>query len=146
MERYNKFSIALEYLELASTLFLQDHKFISVLHLAGAAEEIIGKYCECVEVDSELIKYKKSAIRWQSKVDSSLNVREFVSQYNHHKNSIKHFDIKKEGDAVVELDAKSEAEYMLRRAYNNLENLDMLECCPESLIKVIDINTVWIEI
>jgi len=145
MKRYNKFSIALEYLDVASALFLQGHHYLSSLHLAGAAEEIIGKYCESVEIDSELMKYKKSAIHWQSKVDSSFNVKEAVGQYNYPKNSIKHFDIKTCGDAEVELDAKSEAEHMLRRAYNNLENLDMLECCPHSLIEVIEITTIWIE-
>ncbi|PQJ36839.1 hypothetical protein BTN99_23520 [Vibrio campbellii] len=145
MERYNKFSIALEYLDVASTLFLEDHKFLSSLHLAGAAEEILGKYCESVDIDSEILKYRKSAIHWQSKVDSSLNVKQVVSQFNYHKNSIKHFDIKKDGDAVIELDAKYEAEHMLRRAYNNLENLDMLECCPQSLMQVIEIKTIWIE-
>ncbi len=145
MERYNKFSIALEYLDVVSTLFLEEHKFLSSLHLAGAAEEILGKYCESVEIESEIIKYRKLAIHWRSKVDSSLNVKQVVNQFNYHKNSIKHFDINKDGDAVIELDAKSEAGHMLRRAYSNLENLDMLECCPQSLMKVIEITTIWVE-
>ncbi|MGR5079932.1 hypothetical protein [Photobacterium swingsii] len=145
MEKYNKFDIALEYLDVASRLFIEGRNYFSIIHLAGAGEEILGKYCESVEIDSEVAKYKKSAIKWQSKFDASLKVKDVLAEYNYSKNAIKHFDNKKCGDAIVQLDIKNEAENMLRRAYNNLESLDMLECCPQSLWKVIDMTTIWLE-
>ena len=145
LEQYNKFNIALEYLDVASNLFLSGHNYFSCLHLAGAAEDIIGKYCSSVEIKSEFIKYKESAIAWQSKVDPSLSVKDALNNFNYPKNTIKHFDLNRENDAQVTLNIKYEAESMLRRAYNNLENLDMLECTPSSLVKVIELTTIWIE-
>ena len=41
---YSKIQIACEYLELAMKLFLSERDLFSAIHLAGAAEEILGQH------------------------------------------------------------------------------------------------------
>lgn len=142
--RYNKFEIAIEYLDVASGLFLSNENYFSCLHLAGAAEEILRKYCESSGMKSEQSEYRDWLNRLRNAYE--LSVKGQVKERNRPKNSIKHFDIKVDGDAVIDFDIKWEADLMLNRAYRNLEVLDMLDECPKSLIEVYEKTNIIIEL
>ncbi len=145
LAKYNKFQISLEYLDVSSRLFLEE-SFFSSLHLAGAAEEILGKYCNSENLKNLHDRDKDNATKWKSRIDPTLDVTKTAKEHYHYKNAIKHFDHKIEANAVLHVDIKYEAECMLRRAFKNLEILDMEDCAPKSLMKVIEITTIWIEV
>lgn len=47
MDKIDKLSIGDEFLDSAIQLYLDEGKYLSALHLAGASEEIFGKWLRC---------------------------------------------------------------------------------------------------
>jgi len=58
-ELYKKIDIAVEYLDLAASLWLTNEKLFCSAHLAGAAEEISGQYCRLGSLDSKRDRWER---------------------------------------------------------------------------------------
>jgi hypothetical protein len=127
---YKKTDIALEFLDMAMELFVQQRSYFAAIHLAAAAEELLGKLLPKEERISEIaikaqiafqvdndrkeIDYdtaQKTERKAAAKVDAGL------------KNTIKH--VNDGNDLEVEGDPVSEASYFIEHALINLESLKM---------------------
>ena len=118
LKEYEKIDIASQMLETALSLFLEEKDYFSVLQIAGACDEILGKYLKLKEIDTSLetetaalISIKKNLNGIHSTVKDTRN---FLNQF---KNAIKHMDDRAE--TTVIMDPEFEAETMLDRAIVN---------------------------
>lgn len=128
---YQKKDIAVEYLELAMLEFMRGERFFCALHLAGAAEELLGMLVKISGKQSAFARIKAMFKRYNENRKPHLPafsdeaVR--LSMVGH-KNSVKHLDIKKDGetgdDTTVTLDIKKEAQEVIQRAVENFNQLD----------------------
>lgn len=110
--------IALDQLETALRLWESGEDDLSVITLASAAEEILGK-CLKAEGRSNSLEDMKSAY---SKLSMHLfgeqpGPRELAERANHARNALKHYDLG--SSPTVTLDAHQEAGDMLNRAIDN---------------------------
>lgn len=116
--------IALEQLETALRLCKEAKEYISVLTLAGAAEEILGKACREQGIQNAMeemqhsfyllrkIRFGDSATDEKKKSDKWL-----ADRANHTRNKAKHVNPILE--PLVHIDAKEEANDLLQRALDN---------------------------
>jgi hypothetical protein len=128
------FEIAELQLNHAIKLFVQGEDMISVITLAGAAEEILGKLV------IQVVPGKKNAL--QKRIDQTVElhrqlwnelpekVSEIADYQNRARNALKHFDPKTL--PIVRLDPEAEAIRMIDRA---LENFCWLRPRSNSLIR-----------
>ena len=121
-KKYEKIDIAGQMLETALSLFMEGKDYFSVVQLAGACDEILGKYVNLKGIATSLeteiaesISLKKSLSGRHSTVKDT---RDSLNQF---KNSIKHMN--DSSDAIVIMDPEFEAETMLDRAIINWWNL-----------------------
>jgi hypothetical protein len=92
MKKIDKLLIGDEFLETAINLFLDEKKYLSALHLAGASEEVYGKWLRCngsqdysnFMLDQTGNIFKEHGIEIDKK-----SVKDFDK---HSKNTIKHLD------------------------------------------------------
>jgi hypothetical protein len=124
MKKINKIDIARRQLDVAVDLFLSDGDLISVITLAGAAEEIFGKIAVSKSKDSALGFIVKS----HKALGSTLVKNEIINQANMVKNALKHAD--RGSDENIEFDQKQEAIAMLSRAIINFSKIDMAAAFP----------------
>ncbi len=120
--KYEKLDIVSQMIETALSLFLERKDYFSVLQIAGACDEILGKYLKLkgintsLETDVEAVNSIKKSL---SGVDSTFKeTRDFL---NKSKNSIKHMN--DSADTTVTMDPEDEAEEMLDRAIANWRKL-----------------------
>jgi len=116
--------IALEQLETALRLFKETEEYISVVTLAGAAEEILGKACREQNITNAIegiqhsfylyrkIRFGDSAISEKKKSDKWV-----ADRANHARNKAKH--VNPIVEPYVQIDAKEEAKDLLQRALDN---------------------------
>jgi len=102
-----KISIALEYIETASILWIHDINYYSVMHLAAAAEEISGKACRIERKKSNYDELREKVIRMLSAVRVDHTENDIKNAFYGAKNSIKHLD--NESDRLVNLNSKNES-------------------------------------
>ena len=114
----NKLDVAISQLETALELYLSNGCRISVTTLAGAAEEILGRYLE--------IKGEETALAQTIRVICLLHKKRcgmtpqhapIKTRANFAKNSFKHMDL--QGDFDIKVDVEEEAIDMLNRAVDN---------------------------
>ena len=120
--RPTKLEVAREHLECALDLYYQD-KLFSSLHLAGAAEEILGEYLRRAGLVSA----------WQSWCAEGVEIINQLAGYNawsreslerrmkYPKNRTKHMD--QSGDEYVLFNEREEAEEFLSRAVSDYYTL-----------------------
>lgn len=118
-KKYAKRAVALSLLQEAIVIYKRGNNFFAALHLAGAADEVLGKYLDVKGIKHSL-KTKKDAFILISK---ELYKREIEDNYvinflNKAKNSIKHLDAKDKNDHIS-MDPKEEAKDMIDRAITN---------------------------
>ena len=124
MKEIQSIDIALEQLETALRLFKETEEYISVITLAGAAEEILGKACREQGIRSALeemqhsfyllrkIRFGVKAEEEKDKSDKWLAVRA-----NYVRNKAKHVNPIQEPSLLIE--AKEEAKDLISRALDN---------------------------
>lgn len=105
--------------------------YFAALHLAGAGEEIMGKYLEAAGGMPSL-KSQTHAIVGVKKMLYGVDMfeKDAKTLLNKPKNTIKHMNDRAE--STVSMDPKYESEDMLGRAFTNLIRLD-LELSPSMM-------------
>jgi hypothetical protein len=92
MDKIDKLSIGDEFLDSAIQLYLDEGKYLSALHLAGASEEIFGKWLRCnksQDYSSFMLDQTEKIFR-----DNGIDIdkKSVKNADKHSKNSIKHLD------------------------------------------------------
>lgn len=118
IEPHSKTDIALRQLETALRLFDEGHDYYSVVTLAGAADEILGRLLESRGGVSALVSLTKAAAAIHVKVHGPPgDEKAFVDRANLARNALKHLNAG--GADRVFLDIREEAADMLDRAISN---------------------------
>jgi hypothetical protein len=126
VKKYEKIDIARQQLDTAIELFFQGGNHFAIITLAGAADEIFGKFLGLVGRESSLANIVRSTALFHKMVyGEELPHKEFILRANLAKNSIKHLD--SEDDLTIALDAYEEMIEMLVRATDNYYGLDLPE-------------------
>ena len=126
IETYEKIDIACQQLNTAIDLFFQGANHFSVITLAGAAEEILGRFMELTGKQSSLIGIVKgTALVHKHLFGEELPHKEFKFRANMVRNSIKHLD--SDSDLNVTFDSEEEMIDLLVRATDNFYGLEMPE-------------------
>ena len=125
----NKYrDIAKEQLETALRLYFEQRDFYSVITLAGAAEEILGKMLNHTG-EKNLLESLVTAALELSKLDGQeVTAREIRDYANYARNRAKHFGIDME-----DFDERAEVKDLLNRAISNYNSLT--GDCTESMSK-----------
>jgi len=125
-ETHEKLDIACQQLNTAIDLFFDKANHYSVITLAGAAEEILGRYMELIGKQSSLTGIVKgTAFVHKHLYGEELPHKTFKMLANMARNSIKHLD--SDQDLTVTFDSKEEMIDMLVRATDNFYGLEIPE-------------------
>ena len=120
---YDKKCIALSQLETALGLFSEGQDFFSVITLAGAADEILGKLVTLRGGDSSLASLNKAAAAiYEHLFGEPADVSAIAARANRARNALKHLD--PGGRPTITLDARQEAIDMVNRAIDNYWTLE----------------------
>lgn len=122
LKKVSKLEIAKAQLDQAMRLFVEGEDMISVITLAGAAEEISGKLL------AQAAPTKKNALRRRIEQTSRLHMHlwgnapeseKFIADYqNKARNALKHFNDNEPG--TIQIDPEVEAMRMIDRALENV--------------------------
>lgn len=123
-ETHNRIDLAVEQLDVALGLFLEQRSYVAALTLAGAAEEILGKALQFKGAEN-IVQYRFKALAPVHDVfhREPLVWKDFVNDENHPRNSAKHFDSPTK--PTVDLDLENAALWMLVRACANFDRLNL---------------------
>jgi len=123
LRKYKKIDIAQKMLETALELYNKGEDYFSVLHLAGASEEILGRLLELKGISNSLNSEIDAFISVYKEIyRKNVSPREARNFLNKVKNAIKHMS--GIGDKEVVADPKEDAETMLDRAITNWWRLE----------------------
>ncbi|MDF1645226.1 MAG: hypothetical protein P1U80_13715 [Pseudomonadales bacterium] len=124
MKEIQSIDIALEQLETALRLYKETEEYISVITLAGAAEEILGKVCREQDIENSLEQMQRSfylirKIRFgdQATDERKQSDKWLADRANSARNKAKHANPVRE--PVLTFDVKEEAKDLLGRALDN---------------------------
>jgi len=122
-----KLTVASELLEQALRLYYENHYF-SALHLAGAAEELLGAHLRVMGQSSAFHSFRTAGVELvKGSSDGPLMTgKEMEGLLNHAKNRTKHMDSAE--DSVVTFDPAEEAHDLLDRAVSDYYHL--MQYCP----------------
>jgi hypothetical protein len=115
---YYRSDLALAQLETALRLFTEGKDFASVITLAGAADEIFGKFLASSGHENSLEVLKKAVSAIHEKLYGEATAPKHIAdRANRAKNNLKHWD---DGDPlIIKHDLVEEARDMLNRAIDN---------------------------
>jgi hypothetical protein len=118
-----KLSVAVQLLDRSLSMYYQEDSYFAALHLAGAAEEIMGVYVEREGHESSFNSLHAAAVKISQSLDEEgeTKPKDIIGLMNHARNRTKHID--KEGDDDVHFDPKTEAFDILNRAITNYYTL-----------------------
>jgi hypothetical protein len=137
VREYQKREIAVAQLETALQLFLQSGDRLSVLTLAGAAEEILGKELEALGGTTALstVQAATAAVA-RALQGKTISPKAVAMIANRARNAVKHLDAS--GPQTVWMDPEEEAREMLDRATTNYYRLteDQTDLMGQFLWKV----------
>lgn len=120
---YNMRCIALTQLETGLGLFKEGRDYFSVITLAGAAEEILGKLLMERGATNSLESLTQAAVTIHRQLfDEELGARVFATRANRARNVLKHYDPGQEHN--VTFDCREEATDILDRAISNYWHLE----------------------
>ena len=123
LNRYEKIDIAHSLLETACSLYKQQDYF-AVINLAGASEEILGKYLKAEGKKNAFESDKEAFIAVSKYLGSNITDKYAANFLNKSKNAIKHYNELDASDKFITMDAKESAEDLLIRALTNLWRLE----------------------
>jgi hypothetical protein len=110
--------LARQHLETALSLFEAGNDYGSVVTLAGAADEVFGKFLVAEGKENSLESLKKAVAAIHLKLyGEPTDPKHIADRANRAKNSLKHWDVADE--RLVKFDLKQEAIDMLSRAIDN---------------------------
>lgn len=114
----NKLDVAVAQLETALELYFSNGCRISVTTLAGAAEEILGRYIEKEGEETALAETVRIVcLLHEKRCGTTPNHKPIKNRANFARNSFKHMEL--EGDFEITVDVEEEAINMLNRATDN---------------------------
>jgi hypothetical protein len=119
---YSKFDIAVGQIETAITLYLNGGDSFSALTLAGASDELLGKFLK-KSGKTPAIESLGEALADIKKIHTGKSVtkKEGMNIANQIRNSVKHMNI--QGDEVIQTDPKYAAHDMIMRCISNYHQL-----------------------
>ena len=98
MEKFDKLDIADEMLESAIESYLDGQKYFSALHLAGAAQEIYGKW---IRINGGKDHTTTMLDLYESSSSEVIDRKKVKNEDKRPKNTIKHFDNKDDRYALL---------------------------------------------
>lgn len=114
----NKLDVAVAQLETALELYFSNGCRISITTLAGAAEEILGRYIEIKDEETALAETVRIVcLLHYKRCGSTPKHAPIKARANFAKNSFKHMNL--EDDFDITIDVEEEAIDMLNRAIDN---------------------------
>lgn len=118
-----KLFVAIQLLDRALSMYYQEDSYFAALHLAGAAEEILGVYVEREGHQSSFTSLHAGAVEIAQTLDEDgeSKPKDIIGLMNYARNRTKHMD--KEGDDELHFDPKIEAFDILNRAITNFYTL-----------------------
>jgi hypothetical protein len=120
---YDTKRIALEQLETALRLYLEQRDYIAAITLAGAAEEILGRIAKNMGIETSLQTLSNDAVAIHKRLlNVAIERKHFVKRANYARNKLKHVDPITEPTIVF--DPEEEAIDMLNRAIENYWNVE----------------------
>jgi hypothetical protein len=123
IQSFTKSDIALQQIETALDLYLNNKDYFSVITLAGAGEEILGQLLKEAGKENSLGQRTASLVgMYDALSQKRVEERRARNDLNRARNSIKHMD-DKNADFRVEMDPAVEAVDMLYRAIENYYSL-----------------------
>ena len=140
----DKLVIAIEYLDTAATLWLYEINHFSAMHLAAAAEEISGKACRIAKINSHYDDLRLNVIKSLKALGIEHTEKQIKDAFYGAKNSVKHMDSRNDAQVNIEPRKKS-ADYIVS-AYRNFEKLGLQDQLSKTVKRVIDENTIVIEV
>lgn len=115
-----KLVIACELLDRALRLYFEGGSDFAVIHLAGAAEELLARHVERIGQESAFWSLQRGAVRlskYFNEDGSESSPKAIARVLNHAKNATKHMYAK--DDDHVHFDARADAHDLLDRAVSN---------------------------
>ncbi|EPT0966456.1 hypothetical protein ACVOUJ_004122 [Vibrio vulnificus] len=103
MQEIDKLEIADEYLDLAIECFLHTERFASAIHLAGAAQEIYGKWLRCNQALDLTTMMLNQLEKYHKENGTDFDRREVIKADKRSKNTLKHMDNKEDRFTQVNL-------------------------------------------
>lgn len=127
-----KLVVATELLDRALRMYYEGSSYFAALHLAGAAEEILGVYVERHGGESSFKSLQRGSVKISKFVNGGVESKpkDIAFVMNHAKNSTKHMDT--EDDDHVYFNPQTEARDLLDRAVSNYYSLMSLYELPET--------------
>lgn len=115
---YYREDLALQHLESALSLFVAGADYGSVITLAGAADEVFGKFLIAEGKENSLQGLKEAVAAIHLKLyGEPTPPKHIADRANRAKNTLKHWDVG--DDKIVKLDLRQESIDMLNRAIDN---------------------------
>jgi hypothetical protein len=122
MNKFDKLVIADEMLETAIELFLDDKKYFPSMHLAGAAQEIYGKW---IRINGGKDHTGNMLDLYEKLIDEPLDRKAIKIEDKRPKNTIKHLENK--NDRYVLLNSKLDSFMLLSEAVTEYMKLKRTE-------------------
>jgi hypothetical protein len=122
-----KLTVACEFLEQALRLYYESSYF-SAIHLAGAAEELLGAHLTLLGKESTFHNYRTVGVALANSFGDGppITRRDMETLLNHAKNRSKHMDSLEDG--VITFDPAEAAHELLDRAVSDYYHL--MQYCP----------------
>ena len=139
-----KITIAIEFLNTAADLWINESGYFSAIHLAGAAEEITNKICQHEGKLSFFNKMHLQIEQTMLSINHPYKIEALGKIANNAKNSIKH--MYGPSNSSVRIDAKTEAANYIMQAHENFKTLGLSYLLSESVQTVRDANAIFIEL
>ena len=122
-----KLTVACEFLEQALRLYYESSYF-SAIHLAGAAEELLGAHLTALGKSSAFHDLRTTGVELANALGDGLPItrKDMERLLNHAKNRTKHMDLVE--DSVIHFNPAEEAHELLDRAVTDYYHL--MQYCP----------------
>lgn len=123
----DKLTVAREFLEQALRLYYENHHF-SAIHLAGAAEELLGAHLTVLGKLSTFQSFRTAGVELANSLSDGapMTRTDMKDLLNYAKNRSKHMNSNE--DSVICFDATEEARELLDRAVTDFYHL--MQYCP----------------
>ena len=127
---HNKQEIAIQHLNLALSEYTKSNNLYSVIHLAGAAEEMLGTIVKIHKKQKALERAVDWMQSWRKIIGKENKRKDDAKHILKVKNGVKHLDGKK--DMELTADIGYECKEIIRRALENFNQLQ-IQITPEIL-------------